>query len=487
MESGLQIAAEERLAELVRAPAHGERNWWLALIGAVLTVKCILLGVDHAPMFFLGDSEAYLATAKSGYIPADRSFLYGWLIWLTAYVPRSLTMLLVAQMLASAAGAVLCVFILRRYFAAPRAIAAAAGLLCAVEPLQLLYERYMMTEAFSLLAFVLFVTAALSYLKQPTMKQLAWMQIAGVFAIALRYSFLPMVQSATLLVPLLTIGISSGARWRRIAAHLLLSVVLFAGLHGLYKRAYAYAIQTWLPGAEPAYLYDNGFHLLCFVGPIAEPQDFPHPETAAEIFQTDYDLKDPHMRGKQRWGDGGLIGNVCLFYPHLEANRLAETTAWNAVRRNPWGEFRLALFGYGDYWNLEDLHIGMVTDRGSDRELPDELLEILQEDFHIAGAGLPHLETLSNRWYFAAWPWYLALLLLPIPLLAMIGIVPAPHRPAAILLFVFGGLQIVVISACSITPTVRFLHATAWLALIVGGVFATRLQAWRNAAPSLGR
>jgi hypothetical protein len=62
----------------------------------------------------------------------------------------------------------------------------------------------------------------------------------------------------------------------------------------------------------------------------------------------------------------------------------------------------------------------------------------------------------------------------------MIAIVPARQRPAAILLFVFACAQIAVIAACSIGPTVRFLHAVAWMAPLTAGVFAARLAALRK-------
>jgi hypothetical protein len=452
---------------------------WLALAAVILLVKTVLFWADHTPMFFLGDSVAYINTAKWGWIPPDRSFLYGWIIRIISLWPGTLTPLLVAQTLATAAAAVLCALILRRNFAAPRAIAALMALLCAVEPLQLLYERYVMTEAFSLLAFALFVTFALAYLHRPSLRRLLLMQIAGVLVISFRVSFLPMIEAATLLVPLLPLtGRPATRRWMRIAGHLVLSCVLFVGLHGTYKRLYAAEIQSYLPGAPPAYYYDNGFHLLCFVAPIVQPSDFPHPEKAAEVFRLAFDLKDPDLRGKQRWWPGGLIANVQAAYPdHLEANRLAEQTAWNAVRRDPWGEFRLSWYSFRDYWNLQHLRLGMLTDQGGDRELPADLLSVLRNDFHIEGAGLPHLSTLSNRYFFAAWPWYLVLLLLPVPLLVLLGIVPAPHRPAAILLFVFAALQITIIAACSISPTVRFLHAVAWLSMLTAGIALTRLCA----------
>src|SRR5205807_8766 len=159
------------------------------------------------------------------WIPPDRSFLYGWLIRLFALSTHSLLSLLVAQTLAGAASALLCAFILRRFFAARPAIAALFAILCAIEPLQLLFERYVMTESFSLLAFALYVSAALAYLQRPLLRLLLLVQLAAVLVISFRVSFLPISQAATLLLPLLAWPQlkSTPPRLLRVAAHLLLS------------------------------------------------------------------------------------------------------------------------------------------------------------------------------------------------------------------------------------------------------------------------
>jgi hypothetical protein len=482
-------------APIAKRPISAKR-FWLLLAGAIFLLKLLLLALDHAPMFYLGDSMAYLNTAKWNWIPPDRSFLYGYVILEIAFKRGSLLPLLAAQALASAVAALLVALILRRAFAAPRPVAAGIAVLCALEPLQLLYERYVMTEAFSLLMFAAFVTACLAYLRRATAGRLLLAQVAGVLVICFRVSFLPMIEAATILLPLLAWASppappASAAspsrpwspllrrRWFRPAAHLILSLVLFTTLHGAYKRYYAALIQHQLPGAPPAYYYDNGFHLLCFVAPIVEPRDFPHPEKAEEIFRVAWDLKVPRLRDRQRWLEGGLIANVKAAYPdHLEANRLSEITAWNAVKRDPLGELRLAWWGFREYFNRESLRAGMLSDRGADRPLLDELLADLRSDYGIEdGSRLPYIPTPTNRYYFAAWPWYLALLLLPIPAFALIWLVPRPQRPGAGLLWIFASLQIAIVAAFSIGPTVRFLHAVAWLAMLAAGIALTRTLA----------
>jgi hypothetical protein len=457
--------------------------WYARLLGLLLAIKAALLLIDHAPMFFLGDSVSYMNTAIGPWIPPDRSFVYGRLIRLIALPYRSLTLLLAAQSAATALAALLVAFILRHHFKASPRLAACLAILCALEPLQLLYERYVMTESFALVAFAIFTTFALQYLRNPTLLWLVPLQLASVAVVSLRVSFLPLLDTSVLLVPLLAlpalmrINRDSRPAWPRFAGHLVLSVLLFVTLQSGYKRSYADLIQGQLPGAPPAYYYDNGFHLLAFVAPIVEPDDFPHPDKASQIFgDLAFDLRDYRQRDMQRWHPHGLIANLKAAYPdHLLANNLALQTAFNALKRDPLGELVLAFHGYADYFHLDRLRTGLVVDRGGDRELPDDLLLVLRKHFDTDGTPLPHLDTLTNRYFFLAWPWYLALLLLPLPALFAVIAVPPPQRPAAFLLLVYVCLHIAIIAAFSISPTVRFLHPVAWLAMIVGGILAARL------------
>jgi len=72
-------------------------------------------------------------------------------------------------------------------------LAFAAGILCALEPIQLLYERYVMAEAVSLFVFALYLVAIFRYLQQPRLTMLSLVQLLGVTAVSLRLSFLPVV------------------------------------------------------------------------------------------------------------------------------------------------------------------------------------------------------------------------------------------------------------------------------------------------------
>src|SRR5262249_12216613 len=119
--------------------SNDSRILFYTLLG-ILFIKGVFLLVDSRPSYFFGDSGVYLATATIKRIPSDRSFLYGLLIRKTAYRTHSLQTIIWIQTLLSAASAWLLSFTLVKIFSTRRWLAVGAGILCAVEPLQLLAE-----------------------------------------------------------------------------------------------------------------------------------------------------------------------------------------------------------------------------------------------------------------------------------------------------------------------------------------------------------
>ncbi len=145
--------------------------WWLFCV-LVLAIKLLLLWLDSTPKLFMGDSGSYILTALIGSIPRDRSYFYGYLIRCLAVWPQSFTPLLVVQALASGATAIVFALICSRSFRMSNRISFLFGLVCALDPCQLVWERYVMTETFSLLAYVLVLYWSLLYLRDRRIWQL---------------------------------------------------------------------------------------------------------------------------------------------------------------------------------------------------------------------------------------------------------------------------------------------------------------------------
>src|SRR6185312_4597057 len=178
-------------------------NAWLLFCVLIFAIKFLLFWLDSTPKLYMGDSGSYIHTALTGSIPRDRSYFYGYLVRWLAVWPHSFTPLLVAQTLASGATAIVFALICGRLFRMSNRLSFLFGLMCALDPCQLVWERYVMTETFSLLVYVLVLYWSLAYLRDRRLWQLALVQALSVLLIGFRMSYLLVVQACTILLPLI--------------------------------------------------------------------------------------------------------------------------------------------------------------------------------------------------------------------------------------------------------------------------------------------
>jgi len=457
---------------------------WTSFIMLVFFVKFLFFCIDPLPMFYLGDSHSYLTTASTGWIPLDRSFVYGFVIRLVAVSAHSLTSLIAFQVFTSGLNAILLAYVLQKFFSVRPTIAFCSGFLCALEPLQLMYERYVLTEALTLFSLVMYIILILHYLKWPRLSLLAALQFVGTVLISFRLSFLPTVIINAILLPLLAIPVfvtrtypvrefsiaaavkhmlSSRQLMRVVALHLVLSLGLTYFFHLGYRH-----VNGKLSHKPPAYQYQTGNFLLAYWSPIVKPIDFPRSDLTSQVFgNLKYDLQDRHKRDKNHWAPGGLIVHINEAIPDtLEADRIAKETALNAVKRDPLGLVRLGISGFLDYWNLDILKCNMLGDRG-ENPLPPEMLEMLSNKFSLAAERLPFLQTFTNRYFLYAWPWYLFLICSPIyGVIAFIGCARENRRYFFVVLLTS---LIIMGQACVLIegPTVRYIHTLGWLSFLL--------------------
>jgi hypothetical protein len=398
------------------------------LILLVFTVKIVLFLLDPTVMFFMKDSFRYLDTALLSYIPQDRSFLYGFLIRGLTCWSRSLTSLVFFQVLCSGASAVVLGYLLNRFLSVRGPVALGFAVLCAIAPIGLLYERYVMTESVSLFCFALFMTAAFYHLRNRGAMSLVLMNLAGVVLIAFRLSYLASVICAAVLVPLLPFcgdlisrrkknpegrpAANVGKTIIKACCYLILSCFLAYGLHTTYKT-----INGRLSDKPPAYQYCDGFHILSAWAPLLEAEDFSDRLNGIYILQhVSYDLKERSQRMNQRWAKNGLTNYICRLYDtRLDENGAAREAAENILMRDPIGILKLALRNYLDYLNPGLLKETLRGDRYT-RTYSAELVERLKSEYQIDAEGRNNQKTVANQYFFNAIPWYWVLFFLPLVL-----------------------------------------------------------------------
>src|SRR3954447_4954082 len=366
--------------------------WWL-FCALVLAIKLLLLWLDPTPKLFLGDSGAYIWTALTGWIPSDRSYFYGYLVRCLALWPHNFGPLLVSQMLVSAVTAIVFALICSRFFRMSNTLSFSFGFICALDPCQLVWERYVMTETFSLLVYVLVLYWSLAYLRDRRLWQLAVIQALSVLLIGFRMSFLLVVQACTILLPLiafarcgvLALRKRSGERAPQATVltaltHVAASVAMMFVMHGAYKYA-----NGWLSNREPAYLHDAGAHLAAVWAPALEPSDATDSRFRDLIAHGDqFKIDDLTLRNAQHFGEGFLMDRWSKIEKDRRTrDRIARETAMNALRRRPLRIAGLALKTYTSYWGIASIQSYAREDLGGG-ELTDEQLKVLLERFRFA-------------------------------------------------------------------------------------------------------
>ncbi len=454
-------------------PSRKHEGWFLFCL-SILLLKLALFAIDPTPKLIMGDSWSYIQTALTDWIPEARSYFYGYVIRWSSVWLHSLTPLLVLQLLVSAAVAVGCALICRFFFGLSARWSFGMGFLCALDPLQLLYERYVMTEAISLGLYAFVLYESFLYLRDRRFRDLVLVQVVSVLLIGFRLSYLLLVRVDTVLLPLIAFAPDVWRTFRhhseraavsrvfgRLGSHWLISVLLMFGLHEGYKRT-----NGWISHRPPAYLHAAGIIQLAILSPVLEPADSPDPALADLIRRGDeFHLKDMNFRDNQRFGRGFLIDRFSHLHPERSgAERIAQETAMNAVRRNPLGVLNLGWRVYADYWSVAAMKASARADFGLNNPPTDDVLALLASRFHLTIDPQKQTESFLQQWSVAAWPYYFLILLAPLP--AAFAMAFRPTRRYASLLFLHITVTLLVSTVFG-GHTVRYLQPISFATLLV--------------------
>ncbi len=456
--------------------------------------KFLFLVCDPWPMVFMGDSGTYIHSAFAGGVPEDRSFFYGILVRVLAVWPKSFYFLVVIQTAASTVTAVLLAWVLREYFHERRSIAFWMGALFAFDPLQLMYERFVMTETFSLLVFAAYCILTFKYLRTPTLFQLILLQAIGVVLISLRLSFLLPVLVDAFLIPLLgalvLAGRSSDALanrsrvswslvrsfsnvWVKHSSICILATFIF---HGAYQ-----SLNGFLSRKPPAYQYNDGFWLISVWAPVIIAQDSPHPQIASLINRgTEYGLRNIYVRNGQRFSSCGLVGRLREIEPDtFLANRYAKEIALNALKRDPIGVAKLALETYLQFWRSDIVPVVLRDDEGFGPGVSSQDLETVARRMNVPASTLRKITPTKKLHSLCAF-WYQCLLQTPLVAL-FAAIVCHSGARASVFFLLFTSIAIfVTLCALSTQPVFRYLHPFSFIFLLSVGIALDGLLSFRR-------
>ena len=308
----------------------------------IVGIKLAFFIVDPQPQFFLDDSMSYIHTAVNGGIPADRSFVYGFLIRYLTLAGHSLTPLVFTQIISSTAVALLVYYAARNFFAVTTPLAIVATCCCALDPMQLFYERAVMTETFSTFVFATCLILAFDYTAKPRLFKVVILAMSCTVLISLRITFLPSILVICFLPPLYlllsqklhhTRDLQSKSKFTeaglkpnkmtfyRYFTHLAVMVACLGVLHIGYKR-----LNGWLLNREPEYMHTDGLFMIAGLAPVIAPSDAPDPRFAKAINNCDPAiLQNVKFRDRQRFCPGYLVAELAEAVPDpRECNALAK-------------------------------------------------------------------------------------------------------------------------------------------------------------------
>jgi hypothetical protein len=471
---------EEQQTQLARKSIRTAlgSSWWLFCL-AVLAFKFLLLGLDPLPKLYLGDSLSYLETAISGWMPGQRSFVYGYVIRWTSLWTGSLTWLLVLQVFLSIVIAIIAAWICRTIFDLPKTLSYLFGFLCSIDPFQLAWERYVMTETCSLFFYALVVQQSLVYLRSRRIVSLLAIQGLSVITISFRMSFFITVQVMAVALPVIAffaapqptkpaVGqrwqlqlLKRGAFWRHLAAS---AATMF-----LLDQGYQH-VNGFLSHREPARLYDTGYFLLAIWAPALQPQDAADPRLAEIIRHGgEFGLRDIALRDAQLFSHDFLVDR----WRHAESDpgksgEIATRTALNAFYRDPATVISLAAKTYLAFWFWSGHSIQKIAkfDLGNGTGLTDSERADLANWFHwaVLSESRRQVQTITTWYYEAASPYFFLVLLSPVVSLALLFF--ARNKAYALLLFAHTTVLVTSTFLLSLHPDTRFLHPLSFLTLL---------------------
>jgi hypothetical protein len=401
-----------------RAPGDDVgRSVAVRFFGAAITLRASVLAIDARPRFFLGDSESYLSTAVGGWMPNDRSWLYGLAVNLLLRASHALSSVIAVQTLCSAA---LCaaVAVACRRLGVRSWIAWCVLVALSLEPMLLYYDRSIMTDAPGTAAVTLGVLAAGAMMLDG---RSSWPAAVGLLAaLVLRTALVPLVLwvPAFALARALVAARDRSARWagaRRAAALLgvvLAGVVVYAAATGAVTRS--------PPSLNPR----GGYFLLGVVAPILAPQDFEGRgvRDAAGLLAESRHRELP-LRNWQVFGPGGLASHLdAALGDWRKVSRAGTLLARRSIVRDPVGFAALALGQGAEYLSVGPYRARFAAEFGLDRPLSASTVDALRSKVsHPVDAGLPWRPSpvLSALHLAVAWPPVLCWLAVLSPALAL--------------------------------------------------------------------
>jgi hypothetical protein len=421
------------------------RFWILVLFGACF-IKAIIFCFDNSPQFFLGDSGVYLNTALTDSRPNDRSYWYGVLIrWMTEK-SNSLQSLLLFQAFCGALSALAAGFIANRIFPGHRVLIVITVLVCSLDPVQLIFERYILTESIALLAFSGLMLSMVFILSGASWKFIFPAAMSCVALISLRASFLPSILLILFVGPILA----------RISNQISNKNLIYCLLVSSSALSFCWSTTSSLK---------TGQVILAAWSPLVVQQDFPD-AIQGKRFMEGMDLQSDKFFTREitLFRPDGMIHKIRTEIPDPgDLDKFSKHVAFNLISRDFGGVMNLAKSSYIKVWDSDYRTNLMRWDIGQN-ELDKSFRELLKEKFQHEAEELPS-PTVSSRLYLSVGHQTVLLALMAPIVFLLIAFYQYGFNFNLLLIFMslVSASVLITIFIFSTLPVVRYLHPLSWM------------------------
>lgn len=448
----------------------------------ILAVKLIAFATDSTPIFFLGDSIAFIQSALTDLLtPASRSYYYGRVIAYTSVSSGSLSSLLLAQLLAGTLSCLVLAKILTDHCGASKSLAYALSLLCAVEPLQLFMERNVMAESFSLMFFSIYVYFLIAFLKLGRARNLFFCALSGYAAVKFRTALTPLYFVGLALV----VSFFTVSRWRELRQIKLVNPSINRFWRSSWAALFIMALLPILFGAGKLIdsrlgrgdiKGDTGYFLIAAWAPLLASNNIPFGPDWSQRVAPNCELDDLRARNRHRWWEGCLVTEIMEEYGSKSpGNAYAKKAAMYLLAHDPIGIATISTETYLDYWRVRKVKRALKRHRGLDRPLPESFRRTLATHFDYQAAARQRDDLMTGEYLSNSLTWYRMLVLSPLFMLLSLSI-KILRKPIPMLLGAMSIAHLIFITSVSTLMSIRYLHPLAWMLILIAGVYFAALR-----------
>lgn len=416
---------------------------------------------DEKVRFILGDSAVYLNSAFAG-LPADRSWTYGALFVRALLSIGSVQTVVYAQAAISGLACYVLYRILHKQLGLGVRLSSVFSILACLDPLSLVYERFLLTDSLAWSLMTILICLALSMVRRPKENGLVRAISFAILSIAiasLRSAYIPVLGFLIAFIACFLIYKCRVARQYVFLSGLFVALLSFNA---------AYLSESKRLVGHASYNSSSGLFLLAAWAPNIKKVDLEQHAGASTVMDgLGFSMEDPRNRPMHLFLADGLINRLRKrLGDDSSANSVARNAALHSLERDPWGIVSLTWKTYTGYWDTDYMRGRFQYEAGA-LPMDANFVELVREKYHES-LSENHLQDslfrgvlVHARVWVAALPAITLILALGAVWCRTVGSTMIGAVAVIVLLTAFG---------LATEPVPRYLIGLLWLNLLLAGM-----------------